>query len=236
LYHHHHHPQQQDGVSRHEDRLRQQLPSIDINVSWIDFNKFCIDRVTIPNVLVNIQDCVQRSHACRQDLEGVVSWITNHTQFGAGHWNVMSRQLLLVDDQIQSASQSRPTTKSTNDLGLEQPACGGSQFELILAAETTYTEQSAKDTARIVASHLVPGSGVAIIATKRFYFGVGGGTNAFEDGLAEFESQQHRQQQQDDHPLRPPKVRYTLHVEKAAVFDDGRSNIRELIVVKSVAL
>jgi len=71
-------------------------------------------------------------------------------------------------------------------------ACGGSttpkseqaendkRFGLILASETTYTPESCEDTAFLMLRHLKINDGVGLVATKRFYFGVGGGTDLFQ--------------------------------------------------------
>jgi hypothetical protein len=53
------------------------------------------------------------------------------------------------------------------------------RFDLILASETTYTTESCLDTAFLMLRHLRVDVGVGLVATKRFYFGVGGGTDAF---------------------------------------------------------
>jgi hypothetical protein len=59
----------------------------------------------------------------------------------------------------------------------------------------------------MVLRHLAPG-GVALIASKRFYFGVGGGTYTLQSLV-----------QQDG----------TLSYEELEVYQDGLSNIREII-------
>ena len=205
------------------------IPKLGVSVCWTDFNKFCIDEVTIPNVLLNLQECIPSQRHIRGgadcgdggDEEGLEfdlssQIILNHTRFGAGDWNAMSTKLLEQEQILKSlpAEEQRPGGPTT-------------KFDLILAAETTYTEEAAKDTARIVCDHLSPGKGVAIIATKRYYFGVGGGSQCFCDALLEFGRKMQQQDQQQQ---------YKFHVETAQVFDDGISNIRELIVVKSIAL
>ena len=57
------------------------------------------------------------------------------------------------------------------------------KFDLILASETTYTPKAAQDTAYWLCNHLKPNTGVGLIATKRYYFGVGlgGGSDAFQN-------------------------------------------------------
>lgn len=84
----------------------------------------------------------------------------------------------------------------------------GSKFDLVLAAETLYTESAARQTAKILADLLQADSGLALVATKRYYFGVGGGSDAFRDAL----------------PI-------NARVEVLQEFDTGSGNIRELLGV-----
>ena len=75
-----------------------------------------------------------------------------------------------------------------------------------------------KRQAILIAKHLRPQTGVAFIATKRYYFGVGGGSDAFR---AELEAMKLRDA--------------TFNVEVVQVYDDGASNIRELLKVTSLS-
>jgi hypothetical protein len=84
-----------------------------------------------------------------------------------------------------------------------------SQVDLVLAAETLYSEQAAEETALLLSRHLND-TGSALVATKRFYFGVGGGTDAF---LAASE-------------------KYNLLVEVVQSFDTGAGNIRDILCVR----
>ena len=82
------------------------------------------------------------------------------------------------------------------------------RFDILLAAETLYTPHAAQETAYLVAHHLAAG-GTAFIATKRYYFGVGGGTDAFVDCA----------------------TGHGLVVETVHVVDTGRGNVREVLKV-----
>eukprot|EP01041_Mallomonas_annulata_P009886 gene9886-20571_t len=85
------------------------------------------------------------------------------------------------------------------------------EYALIVSAETLYTSSSCAKIFAFIRAHLAK-SGVAVLATKRYYFGVGGGTQAFLDLIA----------QNDDSGLKANVVK---------VFEDGQSNIREIIEV-----
>jgi hypothetical protein len=55
----------------------------------------------------------------------------------------------------------------------------GGTFDVILSSETVYSTESCPALARLIKSLLKP-EGTAVLSNKRFYFGVGGGTRAFE--------------------------------------------------------
>ena len=81
------------------------------------------------------------------------------------------------------------------------------QFDLIVAAETLYSPQAARDTALIL-EILLSEEGVAYIATKRYYFGVGGGSEEFVKAAEK-----------------------NLKVETCHEIDQGNANIREILKV-----
>jgi len=91
----------------------------------------------------------------------------------------------------------------------------GGLFDCILASETTYSETAAMETAELLSRHLKPGKGIAYISTKRYYFGVGGGTKCFCDALNKQKA-------------------HKFHVETLKIYDNGAGNIRELLLVKSL--
>jgi hypothetical protein len=62
----------------------------------------------------------------------------------------------------------------------------------------------------MILRHLSPG-GLALVASKRFYFGVGGGTYSLQS-LVEADSR--------------------LVYEVVRVFEDGQSNIREIVALR----
>jgi len=81
-------------------------------------------------------------------------------------------------------------------------------FDLILAAETVYSTQTAEETALLLSRHLSD-NGIGLVATKRYYFGVGGGSDAFQLA-AEGKG---------------------LVTKVVKVLDNGRGNIREIFQV-----
>mmetsp|Transcript_16206 Transcript_16206/g.27181 ORF Transcript_16206/g.27181 Transcript_16206/m.27181 type:complete len:282 (-) Transcript_16206:373-1218(-) len=80
-------------------------------------------------------------------------------------------------------------------------------FDLILSAETLYTDEVCQKLFRFIQDHLAS-TGCALVASKRFYFGVGGGTFTLESLVKEAGG---------------------FSYETVVVFEDGLSNIREIV-------
>lgn len=172
----------------------------DVSVMFTDYNDFVLYGVTLSNIILNTS-----SLATMAD-EIDASDVANHIVLGAGDWMDMSNQL------------------SCGRLYNKNPVLPqNGRFHLMLAAETTYTEESAQETAVLMARHLEPESGIGLVACKRYYFGVGGGSDAFREAAA---SQQI--QLQNGKALRE----YRLVVETLQVYDNGVGNIRELLQIK----
>ena len=83
------------------------------------------------------------------------------------------------------------------------------RFDLILSAETAYRDDTATSLVDAIVAHLAP-NGVALVATKRYYFGCGGGTVALQTALA----------------------RTSLAHAVVWSADDGKSNIRDILELK----
>lgn len=85
-------------------------------------------------------------------------------------------------------------------------------FDLVLSSETIYAVDALPALVHLIRTALAPG-GVAVLANKRFYFGVGGGTRAFEAEAA----------------------RQGLSCTVVSVLEDRGSNIREICIVSHAA-
>lgn len=81
-------------------------------------------------------------------------------------------------------------------------------FDLILTAETLYTAETTKQVFRLISKLLKPG-GIALVASKKYYFGVGGGTY--------------------DLDVLCKAATSCLEYEMIARFEDAHSNVREVI-------
>ncbi len=171
-------------------------------VCFTDFNEFVLD-ATMSNIALNIMSLNAEKDTQQEETEELSRWLAKHAPLGSGDWNALSQ---LLDDAISGDVTSFPE-------GL--PIDG--YFDCILAAETTYSTTAAMDTARFITKHLKKGSGVAYIATKRYYFGIGGGSVAFREGLQLHETS-----------------RGEFQVDILQVYDNGAGNIRELLRVQSM--
>ena len=159
-------------------------------VMFTDYNDFVLKGVTIANIALNTKT---KNGVNPTDI------IAKHAVLGYGDWIDMSKQLC----------------DSTH--GISQLPLNG-RFDLILAAETTYTTTSAQETAMLLARHLVPETGVGLVATKRYYFGVGGGSDALREAARK-------------KLVVVNQLNYLVHIETVQVYEDGTSNIRDLLKV-----
>jgi hypothetical protein len=169
----------------HQDEL-------DFKVVFSDYNEFVLRDVTLPNILLNCHFFQQPNNGRQPLCDATLNDLEQHCVLVAGDWLALS-QLLLTKQPSQEEQH-----ESTHSIPLT--------FDLILAAETTYTVKSANETAYLILNHLEPYTGVAFVAMKRYYFGVGGGSDAFCSACH----------------------RYGLETELVKVFQDGKSNIRDL--------
>jgi predicted nicotinamide N-methyase len=159
-------------------------------VMFTDYNDFVVNGVTMSNIVLNVRA-----------LDGTfpLDLVAKHSVLGYGDWIDMSRQL------------------ASNTHGIPSLPSDG-RFDLILAAETTYTADSARDTAILLTRHLVPQTGIGLVATKRYYFGVGGGSDALREAAGKEQ-------------ITIQGVDYVVHIEPVQEFEDGTSNIRDLLAV-----
>lgn len=88
-----------------------------------------------------------------------------------------------------------------------------SQFDLIITAETVYNVAHFETLHSIFETYLAE-QGMVIIAAKRFYFGVGGGSHAFKEFVQE---------------------RGLFQVEEEEEIVDGCSNVRDILVLKKLS-
>jgi hypothetical protein len=163
-------------------------------VVFTDYNDCVLSDVTLPNIILNTTSSYEDNTMSTEQME----FVTNCTTLISGDW-------LHLLDTMESLQIPQTADGITNHYG---------KFDLILAAETTYSLESSKDTAYLLLHHLTL-NGVGLVACKRYYFGVGGGSDAFvkaAKGLV----------------LQDDGMEKTLQLELVRQYNDGKSNIRDL--------
>jgi SAM-dependent methyltransferase len=190
--------------------LRQALQRCDMNpaeftVVLTDYNENVLVDATISNTVLN---CVNETSGDDRPGTNTSDAVAKHIVMGGGDWLDMSYQM----------SENLPD----NEMLLSKLPLDG-YFDLILAAETIYTTSTAHETTSLLKRHLRPETGIAYIASKRYYFGVGGGVDAFRECCTNV--------MEESHPLAGGQCRLIVNTVK--VIDNGTGNIREILCVQS---
>lgn len=160
-------------------------------VLFTDYNSFVLRDVTLPNIILN---CLNGNNI-NEDNEAQIKLLESITQLIAGDWMELSTHL-----QQQHSSSFTPASSLQSNK---------TRFDLILASETTYTLSASKDTACWLYHHLKHDTGIGLVSMKRYYFGVGGSTEAFKEAAH----------------------CYGLRVDSIREYSDGSSNIRDLLLI-----
>jgi|AntRauTorckE5430_2_1112549.scaffolds.fasta_scaffold00780_7 hypothetical protein len=181
-----------------------------LTVVFTDYNGFVLRDVTLPNIILN----------CHPSF---IPHLQECCTLIAGDWHDLSKALQNNGDahgdshHAQGQGPLTLTSKSSNNVTVTVPE----KYHMILSAETTYTLQSTEDTASLLMKHLEPITGIGFVATKRYYFGVGGGSDAFTDACGKM-------------VMDILGETYGLHVELVQEYKDGVSNIRDLWRVQCI--
>jgi hypothetical protein len=179
----------------------------DFSLVMTDYNRSVVLDATVSNLVLNCLSTGMVSEA--------VDTLLQHVRLGAGDWMDMSQKLLLLRNNQDTKEQSHHDPLLPSD----------GMFDLILAAETIYAESAARETVLLLQRHLRPVTGVAYVATKRYYFGVGGGVAPFRKFASELNDHNNSNNDLETTPLR-------LSIETVRVVDNGTSNIREVLKVQ----
>lgn len=185
-----------ESVRRHTDSV----------VVFSDFNDFVLRDVTISNALLNICS-LYREQDNDSAAANAPQVLSKQSIYAGGDWMGLSHKLSNNEVLIPVSSSEKREVHE--------------RFDVVLASETTYTTESCQDTAFLMFQHLKVDIGVGLVATKRFYFGVGGGADAFSQAADKVsESSQ-------SSGLR-------LVVRTIQSYDTGKANIRDLLEVRLV--
>eukprot|EP00038_Savillea_parva_P006042 m.161334 g.161334 ORF g.161334 m.161334 type:complete len:401 (-) comp12060_c1_seq1:36-1238(-) len=133
-------------------------------VDFQDYNREVIEHVTIPNYRINLSSTSDTAKPSSQQAtpqtltgsdkkEGGTLTETESPQFFAGSWAALEQHFV--------------RTGQTHT------------YDLVLTAETLYSLESMPELYAVLKSCVATPDGVAYVASKTYYFGVGGGTRDF---------------------------------------------------------
>lgn len=180
-------------------------------VDFLDYNAEVLEQLTIPNVAAAAAD--HGSTGCAADR-------------GAAAPSAAAAAGNLGSPTDAEELMSRARFFSGDWCGLlsdDSPANG--KYDLILTSDTLYNEACVRDLARLI-PELLTDTGVAYVASKRHYFGVGGGTADFHRQSAAVETSQAKSAGGEG------KERSTVEIKTVAEFEDGKSNVRDLLAMR----
>ena len=166
----------------------------------VDYNDYVLRDAFVSNVVLNMAAV----HSDNHHHQKLPPQLAKRIQMGAGDWYGLLQQQ--EENETTQGSSSQPPLLH--------------QMDWIAAAETLYSVQAAHETAVLISRLLRPETGLAWVASKRYYFGVGGGVDAFVQAAQ----------------VLPPTLyngdAYQLVVKTIQVYDNGKANIRELLRVQ----
>lgn len=152
-------------------RLRLKFPELKFRIYLQDYNENVLKYFTIPNVIINDIIHTLASHEGSIDhgeLEKMTNQLKENYKFMYGDWKQ-------IEDELFKSSI---------------------KFDLILSAETLYSETNYEKLCHIFHSTLSQPNGKVFIASKSHYFGVGGGTLSFIDYVLDWVDEQAKSKRQ----------------------------------------
>lgn len=174
-------------------------------VAFQDLNEEVLRECTVPNLLTNLND-------------------TKTLRLFAGDWRDEKLTELMLregdnerEGEEEEASRERSERRekeereSEREEGEEKERRGKTYYDILLTCDTIYSISTLPALIHVIAALLAP-NGVAFVAAKRFYFGVGGSTAEFLKQLKASD----------------------LIGESVMLFEDGKSNVREVLRVTRI--
>ena len=127
-------------------------------VDFQDYNEDVIEYVTIPNVLLNVEQ-MTKGKACESDSRITLNLLPaarKRCRFYSGDWGSVVD--FINPEQVKEK-----------------------MYDVVLTSETIYSLDSYSKLYNFIKRHLKKPDGAALVAAKTHYFGVGGGTRTFEE-------------------------------------------------------
>eukprot|EP00581_Thalassiosira_minuscula_P008466 CAMPEP_0183708866 /NCGR_PEP_ID=MMETSP0737-20130205/5044_1 /TAXON_ID=385413 /ORGANISM="Thalassiosira miniscula, Strain CCMP1093" /LENGTH=418 /DNA_ID=CAMNT_0025936819 /DNA_START=108 /DNA_END=1364 /DNA_ORIENTATION=- len=181
-------------------------------VVFTDFNDFVLHHATIPNAQLNMCGLRGKDGVAMDECRAAKA-LVERSIYAGGDWMGISHKL-----ENDYAFSYLPSAEKPNHPQIQEEK--NNRLDLILASETTYTPESCQDTAFLMLRHLKIDIGVGLVATKRFYFGVGGGADLFTTACETLSMSD-----------QGPYSGLRLCVKVVQSYDTGNANIRDLLLV-----
>ena len=183
------------------------------SVVFADYNSFVLRDVTLPNIILNT--CTFNENKLEMGnmaIEEMKKKLKEHTSLVSGDWLELSKQLK-QGSGVGSGSSGLSCLSS-------KKIKYASRWKIWFVSGTP---KAAQDTAYWLCNHLKPHTGVGLIATKRYYFGVGlgGGSDAFQNACANEKVHCTSDGDGDGESTNS----YRLSIELVQQYNDGKSNI-----------
>ncbi|KAK3870247.1 hypothetical protein Pcinc_024511 [Petrolisthes cinctipes] len=138
------------------------------HITLQDYNREVIEKVTIPNVVLNLCGDHGESACLAPDVSShLMAGLASRASFFSGDWGNLSEVFLSGCDKNNLPEETRN-------------ACQDEKFDLILTSETIYNPECHLKLLHLLTSCLKE-NGLILLAAKAHYFGVGGGTCQFVD-------------------------------------------------------
>jgi len=234
------------------EALRSKERCQDFTVVFTDYNRSVVLDATLSNIVLNCTTTTQQPKDDADNDDGdtspssplhttkVIDDVLQHVWLGAGDWMEMSNQLLCLEQRKEEEKKDGNSSSISSTGSRQSPVLPtDGQFDLILAAETIYSEDTARETALLLQRHLRVDTGVAYVATKRYYFGVGGGVDpfrAFADAVATASTSVGADSNDSTMTATTTTAKGSrLVLETVRVHDNGTSNIREVLKVQRMS-
>jgi predicted nicotinamide N-methyase len=175
-------------------------------VALQDFNAEVLEQATLDNALLNaspnVAPLLLNPHASAADLATAAAAVSSASQQQQAQHVVSERCGFFSGDWSDPALAS-----------LLLPAGESSRYDLLLTSDTLYSVAYYPALWSLIQRLLSP-KGRALVAAKRYYFGIGGSTRSFADLVAQT----------------PGGGEWTCTVVDTV--EDGKSNIREILLVQ----
>ena len=182
------------------------------SVVFADYNPEVLETLTAPNVLANTPDIIAAAAANAAAATKAIAATTKTGKRNGGRSNVNMKTSKAMKATAEEETSRAPSFRYLGgDWANLHDFIEPRSADVVLAAETIYSPAAYPKHVAILRHCMKPPHGVALVAAKSYYFGVGGGTRLFA-AAAEKDG--------------------SFEVDTVASYSDGASNVREILRVR----